>query len=292
MPITARYLHTRLSLAPAGKLATTSFKKASQVCRGGSNARQVALSVRATQEAPGAPPALVKAVEGFGCDTSEGIFGFIPFCELFVGRVAMIGFGAGMTTELVTGKGFLMQIGLCSGSPNILLFAALTLLMGGATAAAAKQTISEIQSADMSVVQYKRWAEFRSQLPGADLSQLRADMKEYEEKVSLKQSEQAMPEEEGEQSDGESDSPEMEVAPNTAPTSFGGLSEAAELEYAKGVELTNGRWAMVGFATAILIESYSGAGVVAQLLGYMQASGILGEGTYELLVREFTQYRI
>eukprot|EP00854_Cymbomonas_tetramitiformis_P017644 gene17644-21020_t len=152
--------------------------------------------------------------------------------------------------------------------------------------------MSEIESADMSVVQYKRCAEFRSQIPGADLSQLRAEIKEYEEKVLAKQSEQALTEEEGEESDGASDSPETEAAPSAAPTSFGGLSEAAELEYAKGVELTNGRWAMVGFATAILVESYSGAGVVAQLLGYMQATGILGEGTYELLVREFTQYRI
>eukprot|EP00951_Prasinocladus_malaysianus_P026240 scaffold232378_cov38-Prasinocladus_malaysianus.AAC.1 len=46
----------------------------------------------------------------FGMDTSEGIFGFTPFAELWVGRLAMMGFLTSLVEEGLTGQGTLQQI--------------------------------------------------------------------------------------------------------------------------------------------------------------------------------------
>ena len=51
---------------------------------------------------------------------------------------------------------------------------------------------------------------------------------------------------------------------------------AFEAQYARGVEITNGRAAMLGFAAAILIEAATGVGMVGQLEGYAKALGLLG----------------
>ncbi len=39
-------------------------------------------------------------------------FGFVNFAETWNGRLAMMGFIIGVTTELLTGQGILSQIGL------------------------------------------------------------------------------------------------------------------------------------------------------------------------------------
>ena len=39
-------------------------------------------------------------------------FGFTAFAETWNGRLAMIGFVAGLATEFVTGQGILSQLGL------------------------------------------------------------------------------------------------------------------------------------------------------------------------------------
>lgn len=49
-----------------------------------------------------------------------------------------------------------------------------------------------------------------------------------------------------------------------------------EAEYARDVELNNGRWAMLGFAAAILGEAATGAGIVGQLEAYAKWAGLLG----------------
>ena len=46
--------------------------------------------------------------------------------------------------------------------------------------------------------------------------------------------------------------------------------------YAKNVEITNGRWAMIGFLTAIMIEAATGRGILLQLVGYAKALNLLG----------------
>jgi len=39
-------------------------------------------------------------------------FGFVPFAELWNGRLAMLGFVIGLATELLSGQGILGQLGL------------------------------------------------------------------------------------------------------------------------------------------------------------------------------------
>ena len=51
------------------------------------------------------------------------------------------------------------------------------------------------------------------------------------------------------------------------------------LYYARRVELTNGRFAMIGFLTAIIIEAASGRGIISQCIGYLRLSGLLGEAS-------------
>lgn len=46
--------------------------------------------------------------------------------------------------------------------------------------------------------------------------------------------------------------------------------------YAREVEITNGRWAMIGFLTAIIIEAATGHGILVQLISYAKALNLLG----------------
>ncbi len=47
--------------------------------------------------------------------TGAGIFGFSNFAETWNGRMAMIGFVAGLANEVLTGKGILAQVGITGG---------------------------------------------------------------------------------------------------------------------------------------------------------------------------------
>ena len=56
----------------------------------------------------------------------------------------------------------------------------------------------------------------------------------------------------------------------------GTAAESAGMEYMKTVELNNARWAMVGFATAVVMEAKTGGGIIPQLIMYGKMSGVLG----------------
>lgn len=45
-------------------------------------------------------------------ENQESKFGFTQFAETWNGRLAMIGFVAGLATEFLTGQGILSQLGL------------------------------------------------------------------------------------------------------------------------------------------------------------------------------------
>lgn len=47
--------------------------------------------------------------------------------------------------------------------------------------------------------------------------------------------------------------------------------------YARQVEITNGRWAMLGFLAAIAVEAGTGRGILSQLILYAKLSGLLGQ---------------
>ncbi|QCE15775.1 photosystem II 22 kDa protein, chloroplastic isoform X1 [Vigna unguiculata] len=87
-----------------------------------------------------APPAKTKVVKPKqkvedGIFGTSGGFGFTKQNELFVGRVAMLGFAASLLGEGVTGKGILAQLNLETGIPiyeaePLLLFFILFTLLG------------------------------------------------------------------------------------------------------------------------------------------------------------------
>ncbi|GIL48912.1 hypothetical protein Vafri_5322 [Volvox africanus] len=52
-----------------------------------------------------------------------------------------------------------------------------------------------------------------------------------------------------------------------------GLDEG---KYAREVELSNGRAAMLGFLAAILVEAATGKGIILQIITYLKWSGLLG----------------
>ncbi|XP_006653075.1 photosystem II 22 kDa protein 2, chloroplastic-like [Oryza brachyantha] len=100
--------------------------------------RQVMVVVAAFKSRSKAAPAPAKrqkvAVEDGIFGTSGGI-GFTKENELFVGRVAMLGFAASLLGEAVTGKGILAQLNLETGIPiyeaePLLLFFILFTLLG------------------------------------------------------------------------------------------------------------------------------------------------------------------
>lgn len=52
--------------------------------------------------------------------TGSGVVGFSNFAETWNGRMAMIGFAAGMANEVLTGKGILAQVGI-TGAGGLLV---------------------------------------------------------------------------------------------------------------------------------------------------------------------------
>eukprot|EP00879_Flechtneria_rotunda_P002384 GHRR01002579.1.p1 GENE.GHRR01002579.1~~GHRR01002579.1.p1 ORF type:complete len:317 (+),score=118.88 GHRR01002579.1:1383-2333(+) len=54
------------------------------------------------------------------------------------------------------------------------------------------------------------------------------------------------------------------------------FSSNSELAYARQVELTNGRYAMLGFLSAVLVEAVTGKGIIMQVIMYLKLSGLLG----------------
>lgn len=55
------------------------------------------------------------------------------------------------------------------------------------------------------------------------------------------------------------------------------MLSCAYCRYAREVEITNGRWAMLGFLAAITVEAATGKGILSQLIYYAKLSGLLGQ---------------
>ena len=108
-----------------------------------------------------------------GFDTSEGIAGFTPFAELFIGRTAMGGFATGLAQELITGDGILAQIGW-RDQPNEGLFSFLLAFLAVSTVAGVGVTFKQMSSGEMSNAQFRRYQNFLGLSPKDERARLEA----------------------------------------------------------------------------------------------------------------------
>ena len=172
-----------------------------------------------------------------GFDGTQGVFGFTPFAELFVGRAAMIGFASAMAVELATGGsgGALAQLGLMvDGEPNTGMATGIAGVALAATLIGTFQTFAKAQGRELSPAQVDGYRRF----------------------LNLREPEEVDAEEEA----------------------IRGMSEdVRNLIYARGIEIGNGRWAMIGFLWAIVAEAATGHGIIFQLVDYARMAGLLGE---------------
>ena len=165
------------------------------------------------------------------------------------------------SNELLTGMPTLEQIGIMT--PNSDLFAVLSVAIGGATLAATARTLVSLQSGDMSVRDFRRYAQFFG-LDAERIAEAEARKRTLADSVFAASAADAT-------SSMESASSAATEVPYVRKS-----AEQLELEYAKDVEMRNGRWAMLGFASLILIEAATGNGLVGQLETYAKFVGLLG----------------
>lgn len=261
-----------------------------------------------TQEKPGVKDEVVQFAESIGLPTEEGIFGFKPFAEVWVGRLAMAGFLSAIIGEFITGKGPLGQIGLITPSPPLLvtLSAALT----SATFVALVQTLVKAQKGDLSPRDAARYSQFLG-IAGEDknieesasglknrgdpvTNTLAPDSRQESQEIgdskaqgtpadralnlqdrSEAASKQKMSDEEKQKY--RAAGPSMSIAQRNDELERQNFANEPTLRYARKVEITNGRWAMLGFAVAILVEAATGKGILSQVLFWFKVVGLLGK---------------
>lgn len=198
-----------------------------------------------------------------GLDPSEGVFGFKPFSELLVGRLAMLGFATGVIDEVITGQPILQQIGVPSPSTHV--FEILLVVMGGAVLIAAADTLIRLETGALPETDVERYRHFAAHPLGED---------ELETPTTSGSVPLAAFSLNGEGQDSP-DAPE--------PIALQWISDmdiaAIEAKQARDQEIANGRWAMIGFASAILIEAATGTGVIGQGAYYARVFGLIGPPT-------------
>eukprot|EP00899_Mesostigma_viride_P018723 jgi/Mesvir1/26852/Mv20602-RA.1 len=243
--------------------------------------------------------------QGMGFDTSDGIFGFTPFAELWAGRLAMMGFATGAAEELLTGHGILRQIGLTT--PNDTLLLAITILAGGATLLATIRTVDAVQKGKLSAASLSRYRSFLGLTSEAvDIRETSTRMKKQggflaaDDMRAVAESQGKSPADQVLSSmtvtEIDADAAQLKArdeaflkgkgvesvsapTPRT-PVSSGPASDLSAWSYARNVEMTNGRWAMLGFLAAITVEAATGNGILGQLFEYAKLSGCISPAWY------------
>ncbi|GAX85424.1 hypothetical protein CEUSTIGMA_g12840.t1 [Chlamydomonas eustigma] len=269
-------------------------------------------SVRAQAQSKGA---FAKWSDSVGMNTDDGFFGFTPFAEMWVGRWAQLGFVSSIVVEFTSGQGTLQQVGL--PSPSTPLLAVIGVLAGGLSLVATARTIQRAQGKQMSKTEIARYKSFFGLDKEAEVKEEANQMKlrgdfttppntAAEGAAAAAAKAAGSPVDSflstNEMAEGQSASKEMKSASATATltrdpsvsapsTAKSTLKQAdiaqyeetmyfgakGELEYARNIELTNGRWAMLGFLTAILVEASNGHGIINQVIDICKWSGLLGD---------------
>eukprot|EP00798_Chlamydomonas_sp_ICE-L_P018635 gene18635-25148_t len=265
------------------------MNKAGGVSMGRKVAAPTVSAPRTVTRAQGDKGALGKLSDSVGMPTGGGIFGFTPFAEQWVGRWAMLGFSASCVGEFTTGKGALGQVGLETPSTEILLV--LTALLIGGSVIGSATTGKKVLDKDMSDSEVSRYKNFLGLgSPEEEKRTMQDKVPVTMEGTSMKATGTA---------DASSSAPKdasyasMEAttteeadavtsAPSVTPTESWGEKkdmypgETNDMAFARTVEITNGRWAMMGFFASIMVEAATGSGIFGQLIIYLKASGVLG----------------
>lgn len=288
-------------------------------------------AVRRSQRAPGhrgspvavkaaaEPSGLVKIAESIGLPMDEPIFGFRPFAELWVGRLAMMGFLVSIIEEGVTGRGTLQQIGL--GTPDNTLLYVICGLAVGATLAGTASTLNKARNGKLSNRDLARYRSFlgmkneaREIAATAKAMKLTGDFTSPDNEGAINAARSAgtsadtflSPTNDGAVAtaaatmkaeagvftlDNNAEANKVAAALKAAEARQAGPSvslqarddiietgtfTSADWVYAKQVELDNGRWAMLGFLAAIIVEAATGNGIIMQLIQAAKWSGLLG----------------
>lgn len=258
--------------------------------------------VRAEAKSP-----LAKYADSIGLPTDEGLFGFKPFSEVWCGRLAMMGFVISIVQEARTGLGTLGQIGLESpslpltiGLSSVALFA--TVVGTGVTAF----KVSQKQLTNRDIARYKNF--FGLNNP-EDYKVAAAEMKRKGDfttpannaaaisaaKAAGSPADAVLGLEVAAAAEAAATQMKSSAAAATAAEGEPALAMAAaapaaprqktieellffneELRYAREIELSNGRSAMLGFLAAVLVEAATGKGIILQIIMYLKLSGLLG----------------
>jgi hypothetical protein len=213
--------------------------------------------------------------ENIGLPTDEGIFGFKPFSEIWVGRLAMGGFISSIVVEATTGRGTLQQVGLIT--PSLPLLATILALAGGAVTFGSFSTIFRATKGEMTANELIRYRQF--------LGIQKEDERIAETRKQGSPADRVLgPSDDptNAQSEADPQSPD-ESAANTGASKFSKDDIITQpqfqnegMKYARDVEVTNGRWAMLGFLAALIVEAGTGKGIIGQLIAYFKFLGLLG----------------
>lgn len=263
-------------------------------------------------------PEVAQFADSIGLPTDEGLFGFKPFPEVWVGRLAMMGFLTSLVEDFITGRGTLQQIGF--DTPSNTLLATLLLLSGGAVLVGSASTLYKAVKGKMSPTDAARYRSFLGINKEAEANAVAQQMKakgDFLSPTDFNAIESAR--QEGTPADKVLNIDDRSTADATAEdlkaqpsilnidsraesnqaasalkergsTPVGtsqslaakediieqGLFTSADFAYARQVELTNGRWAMLGFLAATLIEAGTGKGIVLQIVWWLKFVGLLG----------------
>jgi hypothetical protein len=268
-------------------------------------------------------PEVAKFADSIGLPTDEGLFGFKPFPEVWVGRLAMIGFLSSCVGEFLTGKGTLQQVGLLTPNPLLLTF--ILVITGSLTVAAAFNTIYKAQKGKLSKADVARYQNFFGISANEEAKKVAKDMKKAgdftspdrldliaenraagtpaDQFLSFDDKESAQKEAAKRKADAgiltidnqkEADAEAKALKQRAQGQGATGPSQSLEARadvleqaqqssgdwaYARNIELTNGRWAMIGFWACIIVEAATGRGILNQVILYLRLSGLLGEAS-------------